>query len=268
MLNIQSCNPSAHSTSRWKIPQLCSELKIEEDKKHSVPLVALTETWLKSYIEDAQVEIPGYNLFRCDRGARIGGGVLLYVHEKLPITNVQTYDDKFCQAVICTSELQKSFICVVYRPPECPVTSFRSCLDFIDQYLSDGNSTYQLSLLGDLNLPIIGWSSNIIHPGGSSCSVESASLLLDFMSENLCNQFINEPTRLSNTLDLYISNGENHVSHVSTSQTPLSDHRKVDILLSYNPCSLSAPAPPDFIEESFRSLDFNKADFVKINETG
>ena len=214
-----------------------------------------------------QVEIPGYNLFRCDRGARIGGGVLLYVHEKLPITNVQTYDDKFCQAVICTSELQKSFICVIYRPPECPVTSFRSCLDFIDQYISDGNSTYQLSLLGDLNLPIIGWSSNIIHPGGSSCSVESASLLLDFMSENLCNQFINEPTRLSNTLDLYISNGENHVSHVSTSETPLSDHRKVEILLSYNPCALSPPAPPDFIEESFRSLDFSKADFVKINET-
>ena len=87
------------------------------------------------------------------------------------------------------------------------------------------------------------------------------------MSENLCNQFIHEPTRLNNILDLYISNGENYVSHVSTSETPLSDHRKVDILLSYNPCALSPPAPPDFIEESFRSLDFNKADFVKINES-
>ena len=73
--------------------------------------------------------------------------------------------------------------------------------------------------------------------------------------------------RLSNTLDLYISNGENHVSHVSTSETPLSDHRKVEILLSYNPCALSPSAPPDFIEESFRSLDFSKADFVKIDET-
>ena len=191
---------------------------------------------------------------------------MLYVHEKLPVTNVQTYDDKFCQAVICTSELQKSFLCVVYRPPECPVNSFRTCLDFIDQYISDGDSAYQLSLLGDFNLPIIGWSSNIIHPGGSSCSVESANILLDFMSENLCNQFIHEPTRLSNTLDLYISNAEDHVSHVSISDTPLSDHCKVEIFLSYNPCAISPPAPPDFIEGSFRSLDFNKADFEKINE--
>ena len=172
---------------------------------------------------------------------------MLYVHEKLPMTNVQTYDDKFCQAVICTSEVQKSVICVVYRPPECPVKSFRSCLDFIDQYISDGDSTYQLSLalLGDLNLPIIGWSSNVILPGGSSCAVESASPLLDFMSENQCNQFIHEPTRLNNILDLYISNGENYVSHVSTSETPLSVHRKVDILLSYNPCAPAPPAPPD-----------------------
>ena len=163
--------------------------------------------------------------------------------------------------------MQKSVICVVHRPPECPVNSFRSSLDFIDQYISDGDSAYQLSLLGDLNLPIKGWSSNVILPGGSSCSVESASLLRDFMSENLCNQFIHEPTRLNNILDLYISNGENYVSHVSTSETPLSDHRIVDILLSYNPCPLRPPAPPDFIEESFRSLDFNKADFVKINES-
>ena len=190
---------------------------------------------------------------------------MLYIHEKLPVTNVQTYDDKFCQAVICTSELLKSYICVVYRPPECPTFSFRTCLDFIDQYINGGDSTYQLSLLGDLNLPIIDWSSNMIFPGGSSCSVESASALLEFMSQNLCNQFIHEPTRLSNTLDLYISNAEDHVSHVSISETPFSDHHKVEIFLSYNPCALVPPAPPDFTEESFRSLDFNKADFMKIN---
>ena len=103
--------------------------------------------------------IPGYNLFRCDRSARVGGGVALYSHDELPITNVQTYDDKYCQALICTCESQKLFICVVYRPPECPTLSFRSCLDFIDQYIAQGaDGEYQLSLLGDFNLPIIGWS--------------------------------------------------------------------------------------------------------------
>ena len=144
--------------------------------------------------------------------------------------------------------------------------SFRCCLDFIDQYISAYDGNYQLSLLGDFNLPTIGWSSNTIFPGGSACATESAALLLDFMSENLCTQFIHEPTRLDNTLDLYISNSEDIVTHVSVCDTIFSDHRLVEIFLAYNPCSLVPPCPPDFIESSFRRLDFHKADFSLINE--
>ena len=116
---------------------------------------------------------------------------------------------------------------------------------------------YQLSLFGDFNLPTIGWSSNTIHPGGSSCSTESLHLLLNFISENLCTQFILQPTRADNILDLYISNSEDLVSHVSVSNTVFSDHRLVEILLSYNPCSFVPSSHPDFFNSSFRSLDFN-----------
>ena len=86
LLNIQSFNPSAHSTSRSKATYLEDELRKEQAKNHTVPLIALTETWLKSYIEDAQLQIPGYSLFSSDREARVGGGVLLYTHDKLPIS--------------------------------------------------------------------------------------------------------------------------------------------------------------------------------------
>ena len=266
LLNIHSCNPGSHSTSRWKVPQLANELSNERRKNHTVPFVALTETWLKSYVEDAQLEIPGYSLYRCDRGARVGGGVALYSHEKLPITNVKTYDDKYCQVLICTSELQKTLLCVLYRPPECPVLSFRNCLTFIDEYISMYYEDYQLSLFGDFNLPNICWSLNTIHPGGSSCSTESSHLLLDFMSENLCTQVILQPTRADNILDLYISNSEDLVSHVSVSDTVFSDHRLVEIILSYNPCSFVLSSPPDFFNSPCRSLDFHKADFNSINE--
>ena len=77
----------------------------------------------------------------------------LYSHDKLHITYVQTYDYKYCQALICTCDSQKPFICVVYRPPECPTLSFRLCLDLIDQYIAQGDDgEYQLSLL---NLAIL-----------------------------------------------------------------------------------------------------------------
>ena len=101
--------------------------------------------------------------------------------------------------------------------------------------------------------------------GGSAGSIESASLLLDFISENLCTQHVFDPTRFNNILDLYISNAENLVSHVSTVDTPLSDHRRVEIFLSYNPCSTVSSEPPDFIVLAFRRLDFQKADFSKIS---
>ncbi len=262
---MQSINPSARSASKWKVSYIADKLAAEHAKNHSVPFVILTETWLKSYIEDAQVEIPGYNLFRSDRSARVGGGVLLYSHEKLPITHVETYDDQICQALICRCDVTRSVICALYRPPDCPVLSFRSCLDFLDNYITDELDGYQLSIFGDFNLPLIKWSSHTVSSGGSVPSMESAALLLDFMSENLCTQYISQPTRLENVLDLCISNSEELVTHVSTSDTILSDHRLVEIFWSFNPCSFTSPDPPDFEESAFRSLDFQKGDYEKIS---
>ena len=190
----------------------------------------------------------------------------LYYHEKLPTTNVQKYNDGYCQALRCACESQKSLICVLYRPPECPLSNFRLCLDVMKQYIAGLDDEYQLSLLGDFNLPIVRWSNNSILSGGTACSIESANLLLEFMSENLCTQHVFDPTRNSNILDLYISNAQDLVSHVSTTDTPLSDHRRVEIVLSYNPCSIISSEPPDFTVSAFRSLDFQKADYSKISE--
>ena len=96
--------------------------------------------------------------------------------------------------------------------------------------------------------------------------METAALLLDFMAENLCSQYILQPTRLENVLDLCISNSEELVTHVSTSDTILSDHRLVEIFWSFNPCSFTFSDPPEFEELSFRSLDFFKADYDLISD--
>ena len=132
LLNIQSFNPSANSTSKWKLSYLKDCLNKERANYHVVPFVAFTETWLKSYTDDAQLDIPGYNLNRCDRGARVGGGVLLYCYEQLRISAVQTFTDKYCQSLMCCCESQKTIICVLYRSPECPTSSFKDLLGFLD----------------------------------------------------------------------------------------------------------------------------------------
>ena len=47
-------------------------------------ILAFTETWLKSDVYDAEVELPGYNMFHVDRThSRLGGGVILYCKDDL-----------------------------------------------------------------------------------------------------------------------------------------------------------------------------------------
>ncbi len=208
------------------------------------------------------LNIDGYNVFRSDRDTRVGGGVLLYSHEQLPITNVQTFDDKMCQALICTCEISKNIMCVVYRPPDSTEQSFLSCLDFISNYIGTDNGGYELCLLGDFNLPHVEWSTNSLTPGAPTSSQNCATHLLNFMSDHLCSQFIMEPTRLNNILDLCVSNSDETITHITTSDTCLSDHRLIEIYWSHNPCNIAPSTTPSF--DDFRNIDFNKADYSQI----
>ena len=55
------------------------------------------------------------------------------------------------------------------------------------------------------------------------------------------------------------------LSLMSVADTDLSDHRVIELYISHNTCCATTPDPPNFIDSSFRSLDFEKADYPKIN---
>ena len=154
---------------------------------------------------------------------------------------------------------------IEYRPPECPEQSFKSCTSFISDYCDSVSDDFELNILGDFNFPRVNWSSHTVLPGDSESEQRSTKLLFDFMSDYLCDQVITEPTRLDRTLDLYLTNSEELITHVSCSSTPLSDHDFVEIYWSHNPCNLSPPAPPDFSMSTFHSLNFLKADYPLLN---
>ena len=260
LLNIQSMNPSARSQCRWKIPYLANLEINKRSSTNHIPFVALTETWLKSYVEDAQIEIEDYNIHRCDRKLRTGSRVILYTNDSLQITNVQKFDFNECQLLLCTCESSKLILCVIYRPPKASIEKFKACLEQVHQY-TEGCDDYDVCFLGDFNFPDISWDPVIINSSDAS-----SELLLDFMADHLFSQYILQPTRQNNILELFFTGSASLVSHVSTSKTKLSDHNLVEIFLSYNPCQPSYSSPPDFNSPSFRSLDFNKANFEEINE--
>ena len=86
------------------------------------------------------------------------------------------------------------------------------------------------------------------------------------MCEHFLNQYILTPARNNNILDLFLTNDESLVTNVNAIKTRLSDHNLVDIMISSNPLSPDKSAVPAFDDNSFRALDFNKAEFVKIKQ--
>ena len=243
-----------------------SYIECERQDNHLIPFVALTETWLKSYISYAQLQIPGYDITRCDRESRVGGGVVLYSHESMPQTSHDIFDDGICQGLFAVFEASKVCIANIYRPPNETAESFMAFLQFLRKNIEAINDdSYQLNVVGEFNLPCIEWETLAVCPGNTSVTAASATALLGFMSDYLLNQFVSSPTRGNNIVDLFITNVDNLVVNVSSYSTDMSDHNLVDMLISYNPMSLSQCRINVFDKHEFRSLDFNQANFEKLN---
>ena len=49
-------------------------------------LIGITESWCTDSVNDSELHLKGYNLFRVDKKSGTGGGVLLYLHESLSAT--------------------------------------------------------------------------------------------------------------------------------------------------------------------------------------
>ena len=57
-------------------------LVVSEILNHSYDIVAIVETFLDKDILDSAIKIQGYDLLRCDRDRKLGGGVLIYIKSK------------------------------------------------------------------------------------------------------------------------------------------------------------------------------------------
>ena len=242
----------------------------ELNKNHLFPFIAITETWLKSYIREAQINIPNYVVSRCDRGSRVGGGVLLYSHEKIPRSSHVKHDDGICQVVFCRFDSVKTSVAVVYRPTDAPFSSFSAAMEFVEKQIQDiDDDSYQHCVMGDFNFPNLDWKSGIVKPGDTIEENLSAERLLNFMSNQLMNQFIHTPTRGSNILDILLTNNDSLVTNITCSDTKLSDHRMADIMLSTNLVDdkhFKESKENKLNSDTFRGLDFRKGNFDAIRQ--
>ena len=232
LINIQSINPSASSQCRWKIHELEALIRDEREHNKFPAFIALTETWLDPHIANAQVQLDHYDITRTDRGERVGGGVMLYSHESIPVTDTRSYDDGTCQGIFCEFATIDVYIILIYRPPQACTPSFSKVIGFIKECVAAAADLSRICLLGDFNFPYIDWSTGTVNSGPGLQMQSSAASFLQLLSELFLSQLVSVPTRYNNILDLFITNHPFLVTSIESIDSMLSDHRIVYIQTS------------------------------------
>ena len=124
----------------------------------ALDLIALTETWLKSYIYNNELIPTNYAIYRNDRTSR-GGGVMLAI--KNNISSSLVHSPTHLELLTVTLNYTKVItICLLYIPPN-PDPKYISDLT---EYLNSLRHTENLIIPGDLNLPDVNWDSFLVCP--------------------------------------------------------------------------------------------------------
>jgi len=188
------------------------ELYVEEEEPD---IIGLTETWAKEEMEDCEMEIDGYVMFRRDRENQKStghgaGGVLLYV--KSDIIAVERQDlmkDKGEENVWCEIQSggKKLLIGVCYRPPVLEEETEKGLYEVIKR--ASRESTV---IMGDFNYHI-DWEE-------SEGEKIQDRKFLELVNDTFLQQKVTEITREGSKyiLDLVLTNEENMVESIKVGE--------------------------------------------------
>ena len=184
----------------------------------TLDVMSLNETFLNDDFNDADLAIPGFLLFRKDRGSRHGGGVAFYVNDSLNV-NVMTElhpstSDVECLWIRITRPHQKPLIVgTMYRPPNANQKYFEAILDVLD---SITNQEQDVVVMGDLNYNCLITNNVTLGPMNH---IEQLTGLT---------QIVNQPTRIevraNGTIDAILTTdpSKHHITGVIP--VTLTDH--------------------------------------------
>ena len=205
-------------------------------KGEKIDILCISETWLYPSIKDAFINIAGYNIYRQDHGR--GGGVCLYVHNSLKVTElklgIETQEGVEDKWVSIQYKKFPSFIVgCVYRHPKAPVTSFSYILDIFKEISLRNKSVF---IYGDFNDDLL--------KNDNKMSKITKNLNFD--------QIVNKPTRITpisaSLIDLVITNAKNMIGHSEVKPGTIADHEAISTLINIR----KPKREPVFI--TFRSL--------------
>lgn len=193
-------------------------------------IVGITETFAHPGVEDAELGLEGYNLFRKDRHEQKGGGVALYIRDSISATlHTMLSKSKFEESIWCTVKGDKTEVLVglVYRSPSSTEANNCKLLNDIHMAADLCKDRQLLLLMGDFNFPEINYRVNQVSAGSGSAS----EIFYTTTEDLFLTQYVEEPTRVRDhnkpsILDYIFTNEEDLIEEKIAYETPLgkSDH--------------------------------------------
>ena len=172
-------------------------------------VICLTETWLTESIFDQEILPNNYNIYRKDRTTR--GGVVLIAIKNTIATSVLNSNLPNNELEITTVKLnlhKPIIISCIYIPP-CPSESYMNDIISNLTHIVQSNSSTDIIIIGDFNLPDIYW-------GSLSTTSPASRAFCDFVFDNSLTQLIDQPTHIKgNILDIILSNSNDLVTNLS-----------------------------------------------------
>ena len=203
---------------------------------NQLDILCVSETWLAPNLEDRFVNVPGYSVFRHDRGR--GSGVCVYVKQYLTACELNVNVPKSTEVedvwiTVQCRKLPSIIVGCIYRHPHALVSSF--------EYLSDIFKDISLRkkpffIFGDLN-------DNMLAPNTKISQI--------IKNLNL-SQMINKPTRITATteslIDVLITNKPEMIIHSDVLPSFIADHELITTVLNID----KPKRKPEY--RTFRSL--------------
>jgi hypothetical protein len=215
-------------------------LIILNEKKPDI--FALTETWLSESIDNSEISVKDYQLFRLDRNSQTkGGGLLLYINSCIPAVQITDSTYQNCRpetlwVTIKQKNAKPLLIGLIYRPPNQGASLDDKIIDQLRCMVAKSD----VMIVGDFNAPSIDWE--LLSTASSNLFDNN---LLNFTLDMFLVQHVDFNTRFRDgqqpsCLDLIFTKDEESLQNLqSSAPLGLSDH----VLLSWNYTLFSAPKP-------------------------
>lgn len=186
-------------------------------------IVQGVETWLSEDISSAEVFSDSYDVFRKDRQVGIHGGILVACKKDLILTRKEEFE---VESELLWSQLELKgrhslLIGTAYKPRH-DDKNFVCELENSLGKISRKGRGYNILLAGDFNQPNIDWVNTTVV-SNHSASKDTAESLLQTVTGFGLSQYVRQPTRRDNILDLVFTNNDSLVQDIRVKHG-ISDH--------------------------------------------